>query len=134
MSTDVNTIVEVKGKKCAEVLQFNGLEMDKGKFSLKVRTQIRKEDGTYIEDPENYYIKSEKETAMMLADTFDVDGKDISGVEIMKAMSQMIDKIYAGEYVYIPPVEKVETEENAGISNGIIPTEKLEVSTEAVPE
>jgi hypothetical protein len=110
MSTEVDVTTTVKGKKCAESLMFNGLEIDKGIFTVKIRTKVRVADGSYVVDPDPLYNLDNDQTALMMADSFEVVDSEgapmtLSGVEVFQWIAQAMDKTYAGFYPKPEPVE-----------------------------
>ena len=95
----IDETIEVKGKKCLEVFQVSGREIDKGKFQMKVVSIIRNEDGTYRNDPNRVKILSESETQKILKDTFVLsDETTISGAKAFEVMSYMVREVWKGKY------------------------------------
>jgi hypothetical protein len=106
----IDKTIQIKGVRVPEVISFIGREMEKGKLGVKIVSSIRLENGEYQSDPNKKTILDESLVGQLLSDTFtikDIEEKEveISGVEIMKSLRQIVLAIWAGNYVAKEPEE-----------------------------
>jgi hypothetical protein len=104
----IDETIQIKGVRVPEVISFIGRDMDKGVLGVKIISAIRLENGEYQSDPNKKTILNESLVGQLLSDTFtikDTDNNDveISGVEIMKSLRQIVLAIWAGNYIAEEP-------------------------------
>jgi hypothetical protein len=109
----IDKTIKIKGLRVPEVISFIGRDMDKGKLGVKIISAIRLDNGEYQSDPNKKTILNESLVGQLLSDTFtikDTDNNDveISGVEIMKSLRQIVLAIWAGNYKELEEPEELE--------------------------
>ncbi len=114
----IKKTVEIVGTRRAEVISFVG-ELSKGNFGIKVISRMENKDGSYSSMPdendrstiiENFQVKE------MLKDSYTLDdGSELTALQLMQGLQQMVLNIWEGEYdIKTPPITDPLTEEEEG--------------------